>query len=1104
MHLKKINMKKLTHAKNLARGAIASLKQTPQTVNRRGDMAPIERTTNWSARQTTTFLLNKAIAAARSGLSQVDLLEFNDWLNNILPALDLESSGLGVHLPALGIFPSDLSTGSLEQELTASIQRLQDRLPEIINFAKMAKKISEDIGRLQYQKAATLLDEVKKTVGYSFWYIESHLALTRLNHGVEKLKHEVDVLSIKGSGHRAFLFYYFGVRNEPAQSALRFRVTVRKVVDESDIASSLKSYLKFRLYGLLESRTSVLANILAYEQNTTSIDLFFTIIKICNLIVSQARQFPPSTKILASSALGIFAEARDALALRAENDESAPKEICELTVHALNFLFDTTKKIAPASADAQAVSAVAEKLSTRGNQLQTDEASKSFINMSWLPIANAIGEIQDIPSFPELVLSNDFSNLSTPFLIELHKAITSQNTEGYSKHVTTILAKFSHIHALRMERRMKDVVEFLRMELSATLDGNVEDAFSVLFADALYETDAFQDCVSICARAGCANERLLSLLPLGSLFIGKRWVSIRHLGPSVDLAIALAHACKVIDDEKLRTFKRYATEELLTEHQCKTIDELIPKLAIFEDHEVVAYFGYSVCDITTIELLPGMGESRLVRHTRANLLRSLAKLHTNRAVAFETEAQSIEDALQVDDGLSLLDDSKVHVDEEAVVNFVSTEYQADFQRYQKLVLSGIGQSESLTDILKYADNPNARIFQIPKNDADDLLVQLTNNIIQRFLYDPASGLDIIIGRRIRHNTISSELRGVLERYELIGTIHHGRYQPSSYVSRTCTSMNPKQRKIVFAANARFSESIDQLVALLRDHYFNVKSRTKPRGVFELTVNPVLFALVRVAAQTCNSLEQFTRECIDSFWMFLSFKLEIIRPNIEAETKRSLKNAFEKFSGELVAHDVDIALISCVQRAAEELQRQASQIASWISVPQVILETRSRELSNTIDIAVAVVSGQVPGFKPVIKQIINTSIELDSRGFGIVSDALYVVIYNVAQHSGKRVNNNVTILIEFDQKKSILVFDITSETAPSARKTDKINKLQMIRTDINKRSFVDGARRNKNSGLYKLAALVHQSPGTQLTFDFIQKDKFNVRFELKYIPLNDPA
>ncbi|MDO9421073.1 MAG: hypothetical protein Q7T66_10450 [Herminiimonas sp.] len=1100
----KAHPKKLNDAKNLARGALASLQPAVKTLKRRGDVAPIERTSIWDVQQTRTHRLNKAIESARSGLTKADVEKFNKWLDSIIPSLDLDSGGLGVHLPSLGMLPQELLTSGLDKELEASIRRLKTCIPEIISFSKVAKRIAENVGRRQYSDALSTLEEVKNSEGYSFWYVESKLALTRLNCGVEKLKSEVEKLSIGGQGHQRFFFYYFGVRNEPAQSSLRFRSSVKKVIDDSKLSNSLKSYLKFRLYGWIEPRSDVLAEIIAYEQSTTLVDLFFTFTKVCNLVLSQSRHFSGRTVDLAKEGLTLLAEAIKSFALKTSGTEPKCDEISDLAFNVLNYFFQSPEQGSISCEDVQAVSAVAAQLSTRGNELQADEASKAFINMSWLPVANAIGEIQNIPTLPELVLFNDPAVLATPFLIGLHTKLTSKNTDPFSKDAVQALRKFWRIYELRNEQRIEELVEFLRVELKTGVGGDVEDALTILYADALFQTGELQECVSICAAAGQTNERLLPLLPFSDLFIGKRWVKVRTFGPSVELAIALTHACKVIDDEKLRTFKRFATEELLTKHSCLTIDELIPKLATDIDHEVVAYFGYNVCDIATIELLPGMGESRHVRRVRVSLLRHLAALHTNRAVLFETEAQSLEDALQVDDGLSVLDDSKVHVDEEAVVNYISTEYQADFQRYKKLVASGIGQAESLNDILKYIDTPSARIFQIPKNDADDLLVQLTNNILQRFLYDPASGLDIIIGRRIRHNTISSELRGVLEKDDLIGTIHHGIYQPAGTVMRACSQMNAKQKKIVFAANARFSESIDQLVAVLRDHYFNVKSRTKPRGVFELSINSVLIALVRSAAQTCTHLEQFTRECISSFWMFLSFKLEVTRPDIEAEILRILRLSFQKFSLELTTQGVDITVISTVQRAAEELERRAITIASWVGVPKLLLETQYHELRKTIDIAVAVVSGQVPGFKPIVEPCIKTDIALDSRGFAIVSDALYVAVDNVAQHSGKKMDNKISFLIDFDRERSLLTFDITSETAPSARKPDKLQRFQSIKADIQRKTFVDGARRNKHSGLYKLAALVHQSKNTNLSFDFIQKDKFNLQFELSYVPFVDSA
>ncbi len=234
-------------------------------------------------------------------------------------------------------------------------------------------------------------------------------------------------------------------------------------------------------------------------------------------------------------------------------------------------------------------------------------------------------------------------------------------------------------------------------------------------------------------------------------------------------------------------------------------------------------------------------------------------------------------------------------------------------------------------------------------------------------------------------------------------------------------------------------------------------------------------------------------------MFLSFKLEVARPAVEEETQKHLRVAFQKFLEELRTHSVDLTLISAVQRASEELQRRATNIASWVAVPKMHIDPKHHPIGRTVDIALAVVAGQVPGFTPNVTKIISCDIELDTRGFSLVQDALYVVLYNIAQHSNKRVGNDTHIAIDFDLGRSILKFKITNDTSPSARKPDKIARLSSIRADIQRKFFIDGALKNKNSGFYKLAAIVYQQPDTSLTFGFVEQ-RFEVEFELKYVPL----
>ena len=1079
---------KLDHAKNLARGALATLKTETITVDRRGDRAPVKHSSTWINRQNSTYQLNKAIEVARKSLSQSEQRMFNQWLSKIAPALDPEFSSLGAPHASLGIFPQDITIGKLGDELKASILRIQKDETEISLFAQLAKQVSEDIGQQSYDSAIELLNSAADRYGSSFWYVESYLAVTHFRHGVERLKAGVEKFSAGAGGQQKFLYYYFGIRNEPSQNSARFRSMLRKIIDDGGISDPLNVYLKYRLYGAMEIKEQTLASILALEQTTSTIDLFFTLQRVVGLILSKSNIFTDEIVFLARKTESLLEPA-----LRTLSDLDDEQISSSIAVQALNVLFDSTHSEVAHCTDQQAVLAVSAQLSTSGDQLRTDETSKALINTSWLPVAQAVGEIHDIPSLPELIYSEDV--LTTPFVETLKRTLMQADIRLFSGAAVDAIQILRKVQDLVASNELSQAAELLAASLRDMDNENLADALEVFLAHTLIELGDLHGAVAVCARAGRNNERLASHLPLARLFVGKRWKSLSTLGPSTDLAIALGHASRTVDDSKLKTFKRYAVEELLVKYSAMTVAELIDKLKELTHPDELWYFGYVVCDIPTIELLPGMGESRLVRHTRAALLHNLAQLKIAESEQLENEAQELEDALQVDDGLYILDDSKVHVDEQAVVDFALEEYQADFQRYKKLTEADVKPTESLPELLKALGDQPARIFQMPKSDADELLVQLIGNILQRFLYDPASGLDIIIGRRIRHNTISSELRGVLEKEDLIGTIHHGKYQTPVRITKACVSMDVRRRKVISAASVRFSDSIDQLIALLRDHYFNVRSRSKPRGVFEIVINSIAYAWIKTSAQFCENLADFTRECIHAFWLFLSGKLDVVRPDVEAEMKRSLKHAFQRFSAELVSQGADLALISGVQRASDELQRRATTIASWISIPKVRLGSHRYSMGKTVDIAVAVVLGEAAAFKPTVAKEIDETIMLDQRDFVIVSDALYVALHNVAKHSGKKSENK--ILIKATSVQAELCFEITNDIGPSARKPEKQNRLDIIRRDIQRRAIADGARKNKHSGLKKLAALVDPTSVRSLEFGFVGKDRFSLYFRLPY-------
>ncbi|MEM5372891.1 hypothetical protein V4C53_43805 [Paraburkholderia azotifigens] len=342
----------------------------------------------------------------------------------------------------------------------------------------------------------------------------------------------------------------------------------------------------------------------------------------------------------------------------------------------------------------------------------------------------------------------------------------------------------------------------------------------------------------------------------------------------------------------------------------------------------------------------------------------------------------------------------------------------------------------------------------------------------------------------------------LEGHELIGQRARtgADYEPTAYIQRNCSHLDPKRKRIANAAFSRFSKSIDQLVLLLRDEYFHMRTKTKTRGIFDVQVTPVMLALARSLAQTCGSIQEFSKECLQIFWYILSVRLNALRPAVENETKKTLHSIFNKLDGELRALGIDDDVWRRMHKAAEDLQHRASTIASWLRVPKAAVENKVYAMERVIAVAVAVVSAHRPGFRPIVHKIVPNGYALDTHGFSIVADALYIAIDNVSEHSGKKVDNQITIEIRPNLEEGLLSFSVTNEVAPGSRTPEKEARLARIRSDIQKKTYAELARRDRHSGLSKLAALVMQSEKTSssMSFDYGEDGKFRLGFDLVHI------
>lgn len=1100
---------------NLIRGAIA-LSKAPSVPDGKKNHDPNR---NWKNEQRAQHQINKALALAKASNQPEEFRQLNKWIQRNLTGVMKPSAELGTKLTTLGLFPGEINTQGLAVELSLVSDRIEFKIDSLIAFSKELKVFEVNFLKENWAELKVQINKSIDQHGHSYWALEELIACEQELNGLEAMKSLVKSLYSSSSGANKYILYQIGVRNEPAQSEARFKENLKKRIESVSIDSGLKTYLKYRLFGELKEVEAELALILAAEQLTSDIDLLITSIKLSLHIEKNSNSFSKNVNIANSELiknlgpilkiLGINTQSQDSknIIISDASDLSDSPSLLELSTISIRNLFKPFKKPDLAKIHpvfSKIILGITSQLSSRDDGIEAEALAKVLMNHNSFSSSIRVGDINLINYFPKLLLDikSDMDIGQPAVEVSLFGSIYYVISNILADKVVweesepECLSVIKHSLKLESVHKVEDAYEILVQAANSIEDGLSKDTLLIAAADLLSKIGFLHESLELSTQAYFQNSRLLSALPLNDIFEGLKWNDIKKIGVSIELAVALDLYLQESDNNKFKNYKRYAVQEILNSYNCSQVSKLIDvlienKLCI----KLLEQFFDKVCDLPTIELLKGMENTRDVQNERIYLLRKLAEISKNKSDSFLSEAENIEYTVNITEGLHLLDTGRVYVDEVRLLNVINKELTGDFQRYIDLVNSGIGKSESFDDVLKDMNKPSAKLFQIPKSEADDLLLNILIQIQERFLFDPAHGLDIYLSRRIRHGEIAGLIRGPLEKKSLIGQrpTSTGNYQPPTAIVNLSKSFDKNSKEKIYAAFARFSESIDQLISLFRDEYFHVLSPEKTKGLFDIQINSVVFLLARSLAQKAESIEEFGKEVIGLLWYTLARILEKNKNPVEKEAAKSLNNTFTKLLQDLNSNKIkDEALHSDILKVSEELRNKILVISSWICVPSYNSD-KKYPLDRAIDMSIAKIISKHNSFEPIVISKIERDIELAMAEVGCVNDVLHIAFENVYEHSGK-LKNKIDITINYNEVRGILEFSIKSEISHTVKVLEKEEKLKIIRSKISKGSFGD-ARKDKDSGLFKLAAHVGQEKDTYINFNFIENSHFLLEFSI---------
>ena len=1070
-----------TDLKNRVRGALARL----------NDQRPSTKVQNvvHNKRRAQGLIIN-ALATAREQLSGRALLEFEVWAETQC-SMGMGDKRIGADRLSLGVAAKEIASGSLADIFTLTIDSLRRDDKPLSRFCTLLRKVNELTDAGDYMQALDIVELTTVEFGMSYWAIEAKIALLSSLGRTTEVKELVAKLSVDAAGLNSFYFYHIGLRNEISQSPARLRSVVRRKLAESTVTDEYKQYSEFRILRSVDTDKVRLANILSIEQITSKIDLLLTAVRIGVQILGNTEYFTEAEVELADQILAL------------PSVKVAYAEICidsRLVLSAT--LIDAVDRGVSAALETvghhEAVdgavysSGIAATVSYSGSESDEDKLKQHVLNYWSTPDALLLDSSSHIPRLPDIYAGKTTLDSRHP----LTKRIVEQFWRLENKY------KFDNY--LEQDLMAETLPKSMQPPPGKENNPCVLDCIGVRNAWSAFEAELYQKALRISHLALRRNNRLNGTLPLRKMFKRVPFDVISSYGFSIDLSNCLHWYTQIDAERQIRTFKRFSIEKWIgiSGHR----DLLSACVALKESSSDITgleFFLSETAEISTLELLFEVDGTRDALELRSRLLYLAADISNNSSAQFLAAADKLSDELDVGDVLDELDETMVSVDEAAILPSIERELASDFSRYKALIATDGGGGSSIDDLVRSLRNQSAAAFQIPKSESADLLINMIQTVLDKFVDDPAYGLDAIIGRRIRHGTISNELRGTLEQDQLIGQRPKSGadYAPPKRVMSEIANL-PINKRGVIRAFDRFSAAIDLLVAQLRDEVFQCRAKGKLSPVFELPITSAMFAAARDSAATAPSITTFITELFDTFWFLLSIYTDRHRLSVKNYTETALKEAFAKLVTDLRgAGHTAVLFHSSIQRASEELQRQAEVIAGWIQIPKLRSSGRSYSVKLVFDAALAHCKARWSTFEPISIEHIDASINLDAHGYPIVFDALRIALENVALHSGVRQGNQIETSIALNGDSSKLCFRIVSDVSKESAAKEKLARIDSIRAEIEKRSFADRAKRTSGSGLAKLATLVQQRQLCDISFGLDNGSRrFTLSFELAYISL----
>jgi hypothetical protein len=766
--------------------------------------------------------LSVALLQARKKISTSQFDTYLGWLEGQMTALLSEYGSYATNSELLG----DVLNAQplpLHKEILWIVSRLLQHEQLVRAFLSEVAKLELIVWSASWEEIDSILTHIEKTFGKTLWILEARIALEQDFRGLESQKKIAKTeRQLSTRGLTTFASHHISVRNEPTTVLNRFVADFETRLDPS-MGEPLKHFLHYRIANRASPGQRSLAGILQISQGLAEIDLYEALIFAAQQLIADGTDTVTSEALITGltrlrkvedpriDKMLLLLGAPGSVTFATRNMTSADAVLESPSFSVLKL---SLRALQADPRDFKAAMLAAAQLNRRSRKRTTarigwptiislmgdvltysstyesdlDALEKLLINHAFLPHVRAchscftadmrctlspesrarrIGAINNPFLDPdELCLLPP--RAVKPYMDSLVKTYGESptllwNTRGLQQSAPDARCRpFSANLCIETDGGLADLTEL--SQLAQTAPNRWRTVFASLTSvqAEIYQNNTPQVVKQI-ADLYLEKQLPLAVIPVAIGIGHLKWRQLKPSSTDLALAVALHLYWRATNSEQAATNVRFAYDVFLENLGLTTATSLAESSSTF-DVKQLTYFLRHVCVPSVMDMNRHIASSKAAESERRRICSLLCELDPVHRVDYEAEIVSIVNAEALEEGIRVVDSSRVHVDTNAIKAWIKREWEPNFGRYKALVEAGVGRAQNIDVVLREVlkrTNASVIYLQTPESEADSVLIELMVGMRKKFLLDPQHGLDSYLSRRVRHHSMGGYLRGPL-------------------------------------------------------------------------------------------------------------------------------------------------------------------------------------------------------------------------------------------------------------------------------------------------------------------------------------------------------